>query len=334
MHALSVSNDGLVYAADREYRRVQVFTVEGEFVEQVLMPGNARAGDVALSADPQQTFLYVPAGGQILVFDRRSLEVLYSFPGSGHHIATDLEGNLYTAETGQRRARKFTFRGLAGEEAQARSETIAIIGTGNVGSTLGKVWAQAGHMIIYGSRTPRDARVRTLVGETGYGATATSQAAAAAKAEIVVIPVPPRAIPEVIGALGDLTGKIVLDPTNSWSFENGYPISPRDPRQSLAEEVQALAPGASVVKALNTLNFIVMEDPSRAGGPVTIPIVGDDAAAKERVARLVEDVGLEPLDVGPLLAAEYLEEMLRLALGFRELNPGIAFDYYLRIRPN
>lgn len=219
-------------------------------------------------------------------------------------------------------------------EAQSRGETIAIIGTGNVGSTLGKIWAEAGHRIVYGSRTPNASRVRNLVNATGHGATATSQAAAAAQGEIILIPVPPTAIPEVIASLGDLSGKIVIDPTNYWSFEGSYPISPRDPRESLAEEVQALAPGAIVVKAFNTLNYTIMEDPSRAGGPVTVPIAGNDTAAKARVARLVEDVGLEPLDVGPLQAAEYLEEMLRLALGFRQLNPGIAFDYYLRIRPN
>ena len=219
-------------------------------------------------------------------------------------------------------------------DAQGGRETIAIIGTGNVGSTLGKIWAQAGHTVIYGSRTPDSDRVRKLLTETGNGATATTQAAAAQQGGIVMIPIPATAIPEVIGALGDLTGKIILDPTNYWSFEDGYPISPRDPRDSLAAEVQALAPGASVVKALNTLNYAVMEDPSWSDGPVTVPIAGDDVAAKERVARLVEDVGLEPLDVGPLKAAEYLEEMLRLALGFREVSPGMAFDYYLRVRPN
>lgn len=218
--------------------------------------------------------------------------------------------------------------------AQARTEVIAIIGTGNVGSTLGKIWAAAGHTIIYGSRTPDASRVRNLVAETGHGAIATTQQAAAQQGEIILIPIPPTAIPDVLGALGDLSGKIVVDPTNYWSFEGNYPVSPRDPRDSLAEEVQALAPGASVVKAFNTLNYTIMEDPSRAGGPVTVPIAGNDEAAKERVARLVEDVGLEPLDVGPLQAAEYLEEMLRLALGFRELNSGLAFDYYLRIRPN
>jgi predicted dinucleotide-binding enzyme len=219
-------------------------------------------------------------------------------------------------------------------EAQARTETIAIIGTGNVGSTLGKIWAEAGHTIVYGSRTPDASRVRELLTETGHGATATTQAAAAQQAEIILIPVPPTAIPEVMAALGDLSGKIIVDPTNYWSFEEGYPVSPRDPRDSLAEQIQALAPGASVVKALNTLNYTIMEDPSRSAGPVTVPIAGDDLAAKQRVARLVEDVGLEPLDVGPLQAAEYLEEMLRLALGFREFNPGMAFDYYLRPRSN
>jgi len=219
-------------------------------------------------------------------------------------------------------------------EAQTRTEVIAIIGTGNVGSTLGKIWAAAGHTVIYGSRTPNANRVRNLVAETGHGAIATSQAAAAQQGDIVLIPIPPTAIPEVLGGLGDLSGKIIVDPTNYWSFDDDYAISPRDPRNSLAEEVQALAPGATVVKAFNTLNYVVMEDPSLSGGPVTVPIAGNDEVAKERVARLVEDAGLEPLDVGPLQAAEYLEEMLRLAIGFRKLNPEIAFDYYLRVRPN
>lgn len=218
--------------------------------------------------------------------------------------------------------------------AQTSNETIAVIGTGNVGSTLGKAWAAAGHTIIYGSRSPNAIRVQNLVGETGNGATATTQRAAAQQADIVLIPIPPAAIADVIGVLGDLSGKLIIDPTNSWSFEDGYAISPRDPRNSLAEEVQALATGATVVKAFNTLNYTIMEDPSRSGGPVTVPIAGNSMPAKERVARLVEDIGLEPLDVGTLQAAEYLEEMLRLAIGFRELNPDMAFDYYLRLRPN
>ena len=114
VHAVSISGDGLVYVADREFARVQIFDIDGGFVEQVFMPDNAGPGDVAFSADPSQEFMYVAAGSRTFVMERRSLEVLYWFEGSGHHIATDAEGNLYTAETGQRRARKFVFMGLSG----------------------------------------------------------------------------------------------------------------------------------------------------------------------------------------------------------------------------
>ena len=115
VHAVSISGDGLVYVADREFGRVQVFDVDGGFVDQVFMPDNAGGGDVAFSADPSQEFMYVAAGSRTVVMERRSLDVLYSFEGSGHHIATDAEGNLYTAQTGQRRAQKFVFMGLSGE---------------------------------------------------------------------------------------------------------------------------------------------------------------------------------------------------------------------------
>ncbi len=115
VHAVSIAHDGLVYVADREFARVQVFSVDGTFVDQVFMPDNAGAGDVAFSADTSQEFMYVAAGSRTVVLDRRTLDFLYSFEGSGHHIATDAEGNLYTAQTGQRRAQKFVFRGISGE---------------------------------------------------------------------------------------------------------------------------------------------------------------------------------------------------------------------------
>ena len=219
-------------------------------------------------------------------------------------------------------------------ESNTNSETIAIIGTGNVGSALGKIWAAKGHEIIYGSRTPTSDRVQQLVRESGKNAMSTTQADAARRADIVMIPIPPTAIPEVIDALGNLEGKLIIDTTNWWDFEDSWAISPHDPRDSLAEQVQTLAPDADVVKAFNTMNYAVMVDPSISDGPVTVPIAGDSSNAKARVAALVEDVGLEPLDVGPLAAAEYLEGMLRLAIGFREINPGVAFDYHLRLRPN
>jgi 8-hydroxy-5-deazaflavin:NADPH oxidoreductase len=215
-------------------------------------------------------------------------------------------------------------------QAQAPDGTIAIIGTGSVAETLGVRWAQAGHTIVYGSRTPDDERVVTLLERTGNGARATTQEEAVRSAGIVLLAVPGTVGAEVAGSIGDLAGKILIDPTNTLTFADGYFVSPTDPRVSLAERIQEAAPGALVVKAFNTTSVQIMETPAAAGGPVTIPLSGNDAGAKQRVAGLVSDLGLEPLDVGPLASARFLEEMLRLYIAYRQMNQGDAFEFYLR----
>ena len=96
----------------------------------------------------------------------------------------------------------------------AMSETIAMIGTGNLGSALGPAFASLGHEIIYGSRDPDRAEIRDLVARTGNGASATGQPEAAARADIVVLAVPWNAIESLMSNLGNLSGKIILDPTN------------------------------------------------------------------------------------------------------------------------
>ena len=103
VHAIRVSHDGMVYVADREHRRVQVFTVDGDYVDQVVWRDAPFARNLALSADAGQQFLYVGGGDGIMVLDRRRLEVLTTIAttvGTGHHIQTDSQGNLYIAATG------------------------------------------------------------------------------------------------------------------------------------------------------------------------------------------------------------------------------------------
>jgi len=190
--------------------------------------------------------------------------------------------------------------------AAAGAETVAMIGTGNVGAALGRRFAENGHKVIYGSRDPSAPDVRELVAATGNGAVAVSQAEAAAQADIVVLAVPWTAAESIVRSLPDLTGKIVVDPTNprvmaSDGFAD-YPIE-----DSNAERIARLAPGAHVVKAFSTLGAETMLDPSLARGPVTVPIVGDDRAAKERVAALAREIGLEAVDVGPLRHARIIE---------------------------
>jgi DNA-binding beta-propeller fold protein YncE len=117
VHAIRVSNDGFVYVADRENRRVQVFTIEGKYVKQILKGDIPFARDLALSPDPEQRFLYVGASTEIVVFERKTLEMVESIKGEGvlgggHQMATDSKGNLYTAQT-SRGLQKLAFKGMS-----------------------------------------------------------------------------------------------------------------------------------------------------------------------------------------------------------------------------
>ncbi|HWH58853.1 MAG TPA: hypothetical protein VN682_14570 [Terriglobales bacterium] len=135
VHGVKVSNDGLVYVADRGGKRVQVFTLEGKFLKQVWIDrwclaygegcGNGQtAASVAFSADPAQRFLYVASRSpaRVWVVDRKTLQLLNSFGRPGiapgefdvlHHMTTDLKGNLYTSEVEDgRRIQKFVFKGI------------------------------------------------------------------------------------------------------------------------------------------------------------------------------------------------------------------------------
>jgi predicted dinucleotide-binding enzyme len=210
------------------------------------------------------------------------------------------------------------------------ADTIAVIGTGDVAGALGPEFAALGHEIVYGSRDPARDDVRALVERTGGNARATTPAEAVDGADIVVLAVPGGLASSITADLGDLAGKIIIDPTNNIvRDEDGMPEIGADP--SNAELIQAAAPGAYVVKAFNTLNWRTMVDPDSSGGPVTIPLVGDDADAKARVAELVEGMGLEAIDLGPLQYARYVEGMLILWINAR--TAGEYFDYHLRRRP-
>ena len=109
VHAIRVSSDGIVYVADRENRRVQIFTLDGKYLTQ-LVRGNAPfARNLALSHDPQQQHLYVGGGTDIVVVDRKSMEIVGSIEGGGlvgggHQIGVDSKGNLYVAATNRGRA--------------------------------------------------------------------------------------------------------------------------------------------------------------------------------------------------------------------------------------
>jgi hypothetical protein len=209
----------------------------------------------------------------------------------------------------------------------ALAATIGIIGTGEVANALGPAFAAQGHSIVYGSRDPDREDVQALVARTGNGASAAGQAEAAARSDIVVIAVPWNVVEAVVENLGDLSGKIVLDPTNP-RIVGSDGLRDFAVPTSNAELVQAMAPRARVVKALNTMNWRTMLDPQATGGPVSVPMVGNDAAAKAVVAGLIEGMGLEPIDLGPVRYARIVEGMYLLWGNANTL--GTPFNYHLR----
>ena len=213
----------------------------------------------------------------------------------------------------------------------AAADTIAIIGTGDVAHALGVEFAAQGHTIVYGSRKPDRGSVQDLVEETGHGASATTQPEAVIGADIVVLAVPGMLVEEITLSLGDLSDKIIIDPTNP--LERSLLTLKHGVETSNAEIIQAAAPDADVVKAFNTLNWKTMMEPDESGGPVSIPLAGDSGSAKRKVAKLVEGMGLDPIDVGGIENAHWIEGMLILWINNRYGSTRDSFDFYLRRTP-
>jgi predicted dinucleotide-binding enzyme len=184
---------------------------------------------------------------------------------------------------------------------------ITTVGAGNMGRGIGTRAIAGGHDVEIIDRDPGQARA--LADELGGSATALDQGQSIG-GDVVVFAVYYPAIKDAVREYSDmLAGKVVVDITNPVDTETWDDLA-TPPGTSSAEEVAALVPaGTPVVKAFNTTFAPTLVAGEVGGQLLDVLIAGDDEAAKRKVAQLVSDGGLRPLDVGPLRRARQLEQL-------------------------
>ena len=191
---------------------------------------------------------------------------------------------------------------------QAQSPTgkpkIGLIGSGNVGSNLGRVWAQAGYQVMFSSKDI-DAD-RKLAAQIGANASAGTPQQAAAFGDVVVMAVPYGALPELGKSLAsELKGKVVIDCSNPFPQRDGA-IADEARAQGAGVVSARLLPGTRIVRAFNAIGAARMGAVHETPGKVGMPIAGDDKQAIAIASQLVRAIGFEPVLVGGLTMGKYL----------------------------
>jgi 8-hydroxy-5-deazaflavin:NADPH oxidoreductase len=192
---------------------------------------------------------------------------------------------------------------------------FAVIGAGNVGGAIARAASAAGHDVVVAAPDRDQAQA---VAESVGGQVVQSSPAAVQNADIVVLAVPFGAVEAVADEIAARsTGKIVIDVTNPLRSDlSGLTVTDR----SAAEVIQERLPGASVVKAFNTVLAANQTEPVLDGVPLDGYVASDDPAARKVVADMLVEMGYRPVDVGALSSARALEHMALLNISLNATN--------------
>jgi 8-hydroxy-5-deazaflavin:NADPH oxidoreductase len=184
---------------------------------------------------------------------------------------------------------------------------IGVIGSGNIGGTLGRHWAKAGHEVTFSSRHHEElqsmaaavgAKVGTIDETVAFG-------------EVILLAIPFGKVAEVAQQVGQLNDKIFIDATNPYPQRDGD-VARRiitDDSQTATGYVASQFPGAAMIKAFNSIYFKVLEEQAfRAGDErIAVQVCGDDLQAKQIVKQLIEAIGFAPQDLGELSQGKLFE---------------------------
>jgi predicted dinucleotide-binding enzyme len=186
--------------------------------------------------------------------------------------------------------------------AGAAKQRIGIIGSGHIGGTVGGLWVKAGHPVLFSSRHPDE--LKDLVAKLGPLASADTVAKAIAFGDALLLAVPYGAMPQLGRDYGDaFKGKIVLDAGNAFGPRDGA-IAAEAERDGIGMTSHKYLPGARIVRAFNTLSYMILaREANRPEPKLAIPLAGDDLEAVKMAAGLVREAGFEPVVVGKLADA-------------------------------
>jgi 8-hydroxy-5-deazaflavin:NADPH oxidoreductase len=207
---------------------------------------------------------------------------------------------------------------------------VTIVGAGNMGRGIGTRAVAGGHQVEIVDHDPADAG--QLAADLGGSATALDPGAPF-DGEVVVFAVYYPGIKEAVRQYADqLAGKVVVDITNPLNTQTWDSLATA-PGSSSAEETQQLVPeGTAVVKAFNTTFAGTLVAGEVSGQQLDVLIAGDDDNAKQKVAQLVADGGLRPINVGPLRRAQQLEQLGFLHISLQQ-PLGLNFASAVKLLP-
>ena len=184
---------------------------------------------------------------------------------------------------------------------------IGVIGSGNIGATLGRHWAKAGHKIMFSSRHPEE--LQSMAEEVGAQVGTIEETAAFG--EVILLAIPFGKVAEVAQQVGPLNNKILIDATNPYPQRDGDVARQviADPSQTATGYVASQFPGAHTIKAFNSIYFKVLEEQAfRVGDErIAVQVCGDDPQAKQTVKQLLIDIGFAPQDLGDLSQGRLFE---------------------------
>lgn len=194
------------------------------------------------------------------------------------------------------------FPSASGQTTSAAKMKIGVIGSGHIGGTIGGLWAKAGHPVFFSSRHPEE--LRELIAGLGSLAQAGTVDQAIGFGDVIFIAVPYGALPQIGKDYGkSLAGKFVLDAGNAVPTRDGS-IAEEVEREGVGTTSQKYLPGARLVRAFNTLSYMIFQREANRPAPrLAVPIAGDDQEAVQVAATLVRDAGFDPVEIGKLADA-------------------------------